>query len=198
MQTNSITTDFQTVQTFDFQNNWTLNRTTKNLWYWIPAVSSWQWRYIWTSSTWGYQWWIIPPTNIFVKEIKKYKIRFYKPSTTTSSRWTAVAISDNTENTCIEYSRNTSAWWHLILRNNWTIISNTSVADLTWELTIEMIFENWNITVNLSNTTDTYTYNLWNYWSIFTTLWNNKDLWLHMARRADSANYIRKVEIVSK
>lgn len=198
VQTNSITTDFQAVQTFDFQHNWMLNWTAKNIWYWIPTIKSWQWRYIWTSSSSGYQWWIIPPMNIYVKEIKKYKIRFYKPSTTTSSRWTAVAVSDSTEATCIEYWRNLSSWWHLIVRINETIVNSLSVVDLTWELTIEMIFEsNWHITVNLANASNTYTYDVWNYWSTFKTLRSNNDLWLHIARWNDNKNYIRKVEIIS-
>ena len=186
------------VQTFDFQNDWALNWTWYSIWYWTPAIASWQWWYIGTSSSLSYQGWIIPPSSIYWGTLKKYKIWFYKPSTTTSSRWAAIAISDITEDAVvIEYWRNMSAWWHILIRVSGTT-TDISSADLTGECTMEIIFEdNWHITVNLADTSNTYTYDLWNYASNFQTYWSNSNLWMHIARRSSSTNYIRKVEITT-
>ena len=185
------------VQTFDFQNDWELNWTGYSIGYGTPSYVTWQgWR-IWTSSSSSYQWWIIPPSSIYWGTLKKYKIWFYKPSTTTSSRWAAIAISDRTEANAIEYWRFSSTGWLIIISISGTP-TNISSADLTGECTMEIIFEdNWHITVNLADTSNTYTYDLWNYASNFQTYRNNSDLWMHMARWSSSTNYIRKVEITT-
>lgn len=183
----------ETVQTFDFQNDWALNWTGYNIGYWTPAIETNQWWYIWTSGS--YQWWILPPSSVYQWTLKKVVMDFYKPWTTTSSVWWAVGISNTDESTVIEYWRNYSwnQWW-LNVWWNWI-----QVADLTWECSMEIIFEdNGDVTVKLSDTSNTYTYNCWNYASIYQTLWDSNTLWLQIARWSTSTkNYIRSVEITT-
>ena len=195
VQSSSITPSFVLVQTFDFQNQGALWRTWWSVWYWIPDYVSWQWRKIWTSTTTSYQWSIIPPTSIFQRTLQSIKIYFYKPNTTTSSKWSAVWITDTDHTPIIEYWRNHSwSLWRLDVSDN-----RQQVYDWTWEMTLEAIFESsWNVVVKISNTSTTYTYNWWNHASDYRTMRNNKTLVLEMARRNNPTNYIRKVEFVSR
>ena len=184
----------QTVQTFDFQNNWALNWTWYSIGYWTPDYVTGQWWKIWSGSG-GYQWWIKPPTSIFQWTLKRIKIYWYKPWTITSSSWWGAWICNTSESNIIEYWRNGTSRIFIVI--NGTEQSSISATDITWEITSEYILEdNWHITLKLNWTS----YDVWNYANNFQTLWENKALQIEIGTWTSfsTRNYIRKVEITTK
>lgn len=170
-----------TVQTFDFQNDWSLNWYNKSIGYWDCSIATGQW---WmTSSSSTTQWSVYPPTSIYWWDLKKITIFGYK-----NWNW-AFGLYSVTADKTIEYWRDTTK----------LIINGTTIENITlnWEITMEIIFEdNWHITVNLINWWNTYTYDMWAYASQYKWYWDDKDLGLMLWRWSNSNPvYVRKVVI---
>lgn len=182
----------QTVQTFDFQNNWALGWTGYNIGYGTPDYVTGQGWNIWASSSQAsYQWWITIPNSVFQWELKSIKIYRYKPGATTSGDSSAVWIWNQNESNNILYSFFWGSNWWIYVSPWWT---RTGAIDPTWEITTEFIMEsNWNVTVDINGTT----YNVGSYASTYKNLWTNKALYLIMWRWDKPAHYIRKVEITT-
>lgn len=179
----------ETVQTFDFQNDWSLNWTGYGIGYGTPDYVTGQGWKIWTSSSSSYQWWITIPNSVFQWELKSIKIYWYKPEATTSSKGSAVWICNQNQTTICEYWR--MGTWGTIMYN-WTKISN--LVDPTWEITTEWIMEsNWDLTVKINDTS----YNVGSYASTFKDLRTNKALYIEMWRWDKPTHYIRKIEITT-
>lgn len=174
------------VQTFDFQNDGDLGWTNHSVGSWDCSIASWQWWQITRSWYNIMQWNVSPSSSIFWWVLKKYKIRWYK-----SWNW-CFWIVDYWNTNSLEYGRDTTK-----LSVNWTTVANIT---LNWEIIMEIIFEdNWHITVNLENNWNTYTYDVWAYWTQFQTYWNNKQLDLILWRwNNNNPVYVRKVEITTQ
>ena len=177
----------QTVQTFDFQNGWSLNWTPYSTGYWTPAFETHQWWYIWTATNQAYQGYIIAPSSIFGGTLKKIKIWAYRPSTNPNNAiWIYTA---DTANNRFEYGRDNNC-----IYVNWTKITATPRY---WEITIELTF--WSsLDIEVSDGTNTDTYNWWDVVAGFQTQWENQNLWLMLGRWHADNCYIRKVEITTQ
>ena len=175
------------VQTFDFQNDWALGWTGYNYGYWTPTIEAHQWWYIWTSTGWQYQGYVIAPSSIFGGTLKKIKIWAYRPSTSPNN---AIWIYTSTGNDSrFEYGRENNS-----IYVNWTKITATPRY---WEITIELTF--WSsLGIEVSDGTNTDTYNWWDVVAGFQTQWENQNLWLMLGRWIANKCYIRKVEITTK
>lgn len=186
------------IQIFDFQNAWSLSWVWRSVGYWTPAYTSWQWWYIGTSSSSSYQWDITPTNMIFKGELRKIKIYFSRPQSTTSSRGSAVGITTTDGATGIEYGRFGSTSWRLNVKysstDHWI-----QTQELTWELIMEIIMENnWNVTVNLiDSSSNIYSYDWGQCAQQFKSARDSWTLELEVARWSSTTNYIRKVEITT-
>ena len=186
---------WKTVQTFDFQNNWSLNWTAQTI-YWTPSYISWQW---WTigSSSWVYQSAIMPTSSIYRGTLYKVKIWFYKWVATEKyvSAWAWLSTSNFTNwltSWCQLSGTSTNTYANVYDWSNHL----TQTTDITWEITQEWnLNDDWSLTLSLNWGTP---YNLWNYATLFRNNRSNKDLWLSIGRWDCSVNpYIRKVEITT-
>ena len=183
------------VQTFDFQNNWSLNWTTQTI-YWTPSYTSWQWWSI-GSSTSTYQSAIMPPSSIYSGTLCKVKIWFYKWLATgrqsNVGSWLATSNFTNwLTSWCQPSGTSTNTYAYVYDWSN----HYTQTTDITWEVIQEWILnDDWSITLSLNWGTP---YNLWNYATLFRNSRSNKSLWLSIGRwDYSSAPYIRKVEITT-
>ena len=183
------------IQTFDFQNDWALSWVWTSVGYWTPALTSWQWWYIGSSSG-SYQWQITPPSSIFGWNLKSIKIWFYRPLGTTSNRGFGV-WTDGT-NARVEYGRFGSTSGRLNVYYS-SSDHRSNVQDLTWEIEMDIILEsNWHITINLINNWNTYSYDGGACASEFQSERENSWVVLEIARwNYSSTGYIRKVEITT-
>ena len=188
-----------TVQTFDFQNNWSLNWTAVSV-YWQPNYVTWEWWTIWTSYTALYQSAIKPPTSVFGGTLKKIKIWMYKwivwssypPDNHAVGAW--MSSINSSLNPCVLYWTNQWSWWINLYDGSNHV---TTWVDITWEITQEYIMEdNGNLTFIINWT---YTYNLWNYATIFKDIWDNQTfgIWIGRWRANNGDIYVRKVEITT-
>jgi hypothetical protein len=194
---------WEKVQTFDFQNNWSLNWTAQSV-RWTPSYTSWQWWTIGSSSNDTYQSAIMPPSSVYDGNIlKSIKIWIYK--------WVNAYISgDVSAYTVWCWPSNASCSQFAIWENTYYTYTNPSIATVydgtahnivtsgkTWEFVLEYIF---NDDGSLILSVDGTEYNLWNYATMFRSLWTNKNLWLTIWRwnTANGQIYVRKVEITTK
>ena len=185
------------VQTFDFQNDWALSWTWYSIWYWTPSLVSWQWWSIGSSDNTSNQWWLVIPQSVFDwKTLKSIKFYWYKPSISQASKGVAVWLCSQDQSTLVDYSRTRYAstdWVGCIIRYPWWV--KTQAIDPTGEITTEYIMEdNWDLVVDVNWTT----YNLWQYASIYQTLWSNKTLYIVQWRWSATVSYIRKIVITTK
>lgn len=180
----------ETVQTFDFQNDW-------NLWWtwftkrWTPSYVSWQWWTIGTNSNDAYTSWITPPSSIYKGTLRQVKIWFSKNNVQTSYQTQGAWICNYDLSIYCHYSHPRSEWPAILYYTNWSTYF-TSAANIYWEIYISYILNDDNSMVVDINWT---TYNIWNYASVFRWLWNNKNLCLDICRWGTDAPYIRKVQI---
>ena len=172
--------------------------TWHSIWAWTPAYTSWQWWTIGNSNSWNFAGNIIPPQEIYQWNLKKVKFYFYHPSSTTSSRGTAISIGDSGFTEFAEFWRygKFPSWWCIAAAVWWSWVALINSQEVTWEVTVEFDMEdNWHITVILNGT---YSYDIWAYASTFTTFWANKWLCVWICRWNDSNPYLRKIEIEAK
>ena len=180
----------ETVQTFDFQNDW-------NLWWvwftkrWTPSYVSWQWWTIGTNSNDAYASWITPPSSIYKGTLRQVKIWFTKNNVQTSSTGQGAWICSSDLSIYCHYSHPRSEWPAILYYTNWNTYF-TDTANIYWDIYISYILNDDNSMVVDINWT---TYNIWNYASVFRWLWTNKNLCLDICRWGTDAPYIRKVQI---
>lgn len=186
----------KTVQTFDFQNDWSLNWTGISI-YWTPNYISWEWRSIGTSSVGAFQSPIMPPSSVYNGEtLKKWKLRVYKPdvTTTSSTAWWGMATNNFSDwLVCCHQLRNQSSYWANVYDGSSDHL--TEVSEFTWEATLEYnLNDDWSLTLSINWWTE---YNLWNFSTQFRNNWTNNNLWLCIGRWNSWAFYIRKLEITT-
>jgi len=184
------------VQTFDFQNNWSLNWTGQTI-YWTPTLVTWEW---WTiGGSWGntFQSAIMPPSSVYGGTLKKFVLYIYKgvASNTDATVWAGIGTSNLTalawrEQVVTESPRSRAMvydWAEHYTTTRWAV----------WEITLQYIFnDDGNLVLKVYDAE----YNLWQYASTFRTYWSNGNLWLSIWRWrvADGNIYIRKVEIYTE
>lgn len=183
----------ETVQTFDFQNDWDLGWTGVNV-YGMPYLTSGEWWGI-GNSTSGFQSPIMPPSSIYDgKTLTKVKIRFYKPNIHSGyTSWGAwLCNSSLTTAAFYDISDYALTWVNVYV---WGKNHITSTSNVSGEITEEYTFQNGEIIFTLNGSS----YNLWAYASYFQDLWENQALGLTIARwNASKTGYIRKVEIYTE
>ena len=191
-----------TIQTFDFQNEWSLNWTAETV-YWTPTLTSWQWWTIGSSSSGSYQSVVMPPSSLYDWwTLKRFRIWVYKWVNAYISGWVSAY-------TVWCWPSNASCNQFAIWEMTYYTSSNPSIATVydgtnhnivtsgkTWELVLDYIF---NDDGSLILSVDGTEYNLWNYATMFRSLWTNQDLWFTIWRWnvANGQIYIRKVEITT-
>ena len=191
---NAYIGEYLNVQTFDFQNDWSLNRTGVMLNVWQPFYTSWEWWTVGNSSSSTYQEEILPPNSVYDwKTLQKVKIWLYK--------WVGW-------------------WWHTVwawvMKVGWTPYvcwtqtsdsaqamlydgseHRTNTTDETGEVVIEYVCnDDGTFTLSINWWTP---YNLGNYATLFRNARSDWTLWLSIWRwrEADWNIYIRKVEITT-
>lgn len=189
--------DSSSVQTFDFQNDWSLNWTGVRLNNWQPFYTSWEWWTVGSSSNASYQEEITPPSSIYDwKTLKKVKMWIYKWVwwwTNTAGAWLM------------------KVWWTPYVC--WTQQSSsnlvqamlydgsehrTTTTDATWEVVLEWVCnDDGTFTLSINWWTP---YNLGNYSTLFRGAWNDGTLWLSIWRWgvANGNIYIRKLQITTE
>ena len=184
----------KTVQTFDFQNEWSLNWTAQTI-YSTPSYTSWEW---WTITTSGSaQSAIMPPSSVYNGEkLVKYKLRMYKSIASTSSKtaWCGMATSGFSNWLAIcPFNKNGVLWANVYDGTD----NFTQTEDVVWEATLEYYLnDDWSLELSINWWTK---YNLWNFATLFRTQWSNSNLWIGIgAWSLNSAFYIRKVEITTQ
>lgn len=185
----------ETVQTFDFQNDWDLGWTGVTI-YGTPTYVSWEWWTIWGNSS--YQSNITPPNSVYNWEtLVKWKIWFYKTDNWTSLRtsWCWFGTAGFT-NWATLWTQNGSGWPEANVYDG-SSDHRTQTSYATWEVTLEYTFnDDWHIWLSINWWTE---YNLWNFATQFRNRWLANDLWLCIWRwDISSAPYIRKLEITTK
>lgn len=171
---------WETVQTFDFQNDWDLGWTNNNIGWWDCIVTNewWQITRVWSDAM---QAGVLPPSSVYWGTLTKYKIWAYKS-------WNAAFwIANSSQNTIIEYGRD---------GNKLSVIGTTIASiNLNWELTMEVTFWVNDITIDINWNTYTSTWTA----SAFQTSWSNQNLGLELWKWNRSAwLYVRKVEITTE
>ena len=181
----------QTVQTFDFQNDWDLGWTGSGSWNnWTPAYSTWQGWYIYRSSQYN-DWYFYPPQTIFNnKTLKKVRIWMYKGIATTNKGWVWTWICNTAWNV---YALWSYVWYdNDRITLNWTRINTINV---TWEVLFVLDFSDINVKFSINWTE--YTSSIAS--SGYTDLWSNWTFALEVANwigwRSDV--YLRKAEITT-
>ena len=180
----------QTVQTFDFQNDWDLGWTLNKYWATNYNMSFVSWQWVETTVSNNNWWWhIIPPQSIYKWTLKRIRLWVYlwwwNTFTGISrvydwSRWIALSYRYQNNTTTIWFRD----WW------SWTY----DIWNYTWEMLIDVNFESWKITWTCA-------------WQSFTitsssadtmaTYWTDKTLCLTAWWWWAGTTYIRKVEITS-
>ena len=185
-----------TVQTFDFQNDWSLNWTGITI-YWTPNYVSWEWWSIGHSSS-SYQSAIMPPSSVYNGEtLKKWKLRVYKSNATVGDRgawWWLSARSHSNWLVCCHQAHIGDGYWANVYDGSSDHF--TEVVEFIWEATLEYnLNDDWTLTLSINWWTE---YNLWNFSTQFRNNWSNNNLWICIGRWTYSWTfYIRKIEITT-
>ena len=190
--------DSSSVQTFDFQNDWSLNWTGLSI-YWTPNYVSWEWWSIGSSSSDSYQSAIMPPSSIYSGTLYKVKIWFYKWVSTVTYRtvgtWLATSNFTNwLTSWCQLFGSSANAYANVY---DWSD-HPTQTTDIEGEVIQEWnLNDDWSLTLSLNWGSP---YNLWQYANLFRTNWSNQNLGLSIGRwNVDNGKiYIRKVEITTE
>ena len=184
------------VQTFDFQNDWSLNWTGGSF-YWTPSYVTWEWRTLGTSYT-DTQSYITPPSSVYDgSTLQKVKIRIYK--------WISNMYDGRFLNAVWAWVGRPNSNWGFVWSNpnelgNNDILGYTGgyvlTANITWEVLIEadytwatlIVTINWNV----YNTTENS--------SLTKSDWSNNFFGLRLWdwRWGSSNIYIRKVQIFTE
>lgn len=180
----------ETVQTFDFQNDWALSWTAGTWGYGTPDYVSWQgWRiYRASQSNDGY---VYPPLSIFDNNIlKQVKIWMYKWIGTTTTKWVWAWICNTAWS---KYALWSNVW------ANYDRITLNGTRIQTANVTGEVVF-----ILDLSGTNVSFSINGTQYSSSiassnYTNLWGDKTFSLEVANWSwwSWDIYIRKVEITT-
>lgn len=192
---------WETVQTFDFQNDWDL------WWVWqtqygTPTYTTWEWWTFGTDPNGQYQSYILPPNSVYNAEtLQRFKIWVYK--------WVSANIVAGFAQTVWIWVSASGFNPSVIWEQGYATNSNPSIANVyngsdhriitsskSWELVVEYIF---NDDGSLVLSVDGTEYNLWNYATSFRTAWANQNLWINIWRwrSPNWSVYIRKVEITT-
>ena len=188
------------MQTFDFQNNWSLNWTATTIGYWTPDFVTGQgWR-LYRSSN-DSQAGIMPPSSAYTGELKKIKISFYKWIWTykRGNVYYAVGVWIAYSS----YSQSNSLMWSFtgVTYDNvryWYSGGDQRIqtANFTGEATMEIDFSNANPIVSINWTSYTLTNGDSSIYKGYWTSWILQ-IWLWSWHWGSGDLYVRKVEITT-
>lgn len=185
------------VQTFDFQNNWSLNWTATTIGYWTPSFVTGQGWTLYRGND-DRQAGIMPPSSVYTGELKKIKIYFYKWKWTGTAYGAAAWISDKT----FSANWNNFLWsFSGVAYDNiryWYSWGNQRIqtANFTGEATIEADFSNANPVVTINWTSYTLTNGDSSVYKGYWTSWTLQ-IWLWIWGSQSWELYVRKVEITT-
>ena len=190
----------QTVQTFDFQNDWALNRTGATI-YGTPTYVTWEWWSL-SNSSGDSQTNIVPPSSIYNNgTLKTVKIWFYKwiLDSGLPAQWAWVSSTGLTPNSLRSQSGTSTSKWSFYNRNTWEVPVLTPGMDYVGEHVLLFTFNDSStqLKLNLDGTDLTMPVN--GSATVFQTCWSNQALYLGIWSWRDGGHpcYIRKCEITT-